>query len=148
MGFWRGTSKAASSIMSFRFDKWVDYQNIKQTLNIITRDTKVMFTPTQPNRIETFEQALERLNLDESSLKDILKQYTFFLILYLFLSLTIFSYGIFIALVKNNYWGFIVSFSLTTYSLSRAFYYHFWLFQINQKRLGCSFKDWSSYYLH
>ena len=74
-------------------------------------------------------------------------KYTFFYIFYLIGALILFSYGFYIAYHAHRYIGFLMCFSLTLYGLSRAFFYHFWVYQIQQKKLGLTLKDWLHHYI-
>ena len=92
-------------------------------------------------RNETFEQAIERLHLTE---KDIQKRQQHFLTLSLifsFFALLVTIYCIYLA--WNAHWiAAIISFSVVLIILTQVFRYHFWHFQVKQRRLGCSLKEW------
>ena len=137
----RTTKKVAGHIINIRADKWigVDY------LTSITKDNlawaKVIFTPKKTEREETFEQALARLNLTEADIIDRKHEFTRLFNLFATLSLILLTYGIYLAF-QGNYMGFAMCFGLTIFSIGQSFRYHFWLFQIKQRKLGCTFQEW------
>ena len=141
MGFWKTSKKVAGHIVDVRVDKWIGLDSIKQTTRGIYGSAKELVTPEQAARTETFEQALERLNLTEADLAKQKIQFTRLFYFFVVLAFTVFGYGIYIAL-QGNLLGFLIAFALTAYALSQAFRYHFWVFQITKRKLGCSIKDW------
>jgi len=147
MGFLKGAAKTANVFVNVRADKWIGVENIKQSLGNTALCAKNLFKIQQAERVETFEEAQQRLSVDEAELTKIKIKYTFFYIFYLIGALILFSYGFYIAYHAHRYIGFLMCFSLTLYGLSRAFFYHFWVYQIQQKKLGLTLKDWLHHYI-
>jgi hypothetical protein len=48
----------------------------------------------------------------------------------------------FITIKYKNLYGFSLGIGVTILGLVRTFKYHFWLTQINKKKLGLTFKEW------
>ncbi len=63
---------------------------------------------------------------------------------YMLCALVMLCYSIYLLLYVNWY-SFLLGFSVLFVLLSLAFKYHFWLFQLDTKKFGCSFKDWLKY---
>ena len=45
-------------------------------------------------------------------------------------------------LAEHNWRLFITSFGFSTVCLVFAFRYHFWLYQLKRRKLGCTFQEW------
>lgn len=46
-------------------------------------------------------------------------------------------------LIIGGHWkGVLVCFGVVLLAASLAFRYHFWLFQLEKRKLGCSFREW------
>ena len=56
----------------------------------------------------------------------------------------IFLYFLYLSVFRHNLMGACMTFSLTLYGLSQAMRYHFWYFQIQSRKLGCTFQEWGS----
>lgn len=142
------SKKVAGRFFNFRIDQWVDYENIKSTALFIMRQTKFLFSSHKPNNTqhigENFEEAKLRLNLTDEDLVLQAIQYKRFTLFFLLLSMAVFLYALFLIAIQRNIMGFCMAFSLTLYGLSQAVRYHFWYFQIQRKKLGCSLQEWWS----
>ena len=128
---------------AFNFKAWMGYQNIKSGANIIT-STVHSFTnleDTSQYPTEDFESGLQRLNITEEQRLNVQNGYyrnflIFFILGSLFAIYSIYRF-------YNAQWvAGLISLALTIgiYVLSLAM--HFWYFQIKNKKLGCSFKEW------
>lgn len=141
MGFWSTTRNVAGHVINVRVDKWLGYDYLKRTTKSTYTSAKELFTPAQAEREESFKEAMQRLNITEEDLKQREKEFFRLFVVYLIFATAIFFYGVFIAL-NGNLMGFVISFCLTLYALSHAFRHHFWMFQIKNRKLGCSLQDW------
>lgn len=141
MGIFSGTKKVASVLFNFKVKDWVDYDNIKRNSKFIANSAKDVFTPESAEHTETFEEAIKRQNITEEDLKERVKLMSRYLLLFLTLSGLIFAYSIYLA-VMGNVLGFCIGFSLTIFSCTQAFKYHFWIFQIRKRKLGCTLNEW------
>jgi len=93
---------------------------------------------------ETYEEAIKRLNLNEDDIQDRKKMFTQQAIMYLVASLAVMAYGVYLAF-QQFVGGLVLAFMVAALCLSYAFRSHFWLFQLKQKKLGCTFKEyWDS----
>ncbi len=142
MGFWSNAKHASGYVFNFRVSKWVAYDEIKDSSQRLFRIGRAIFTPEQAEQKETFEEALERLNLTEQQLTARRKEFTRLMIIYLLLACAVFAYSVYIVYVHKNIKGFMMGFCTTIFALSQAFRYHFWVFQIKNRKLGCSISDW------
>jgi len=102
---------------------------------------KGLFTlPERTPNEEAFEAALERLELTEADLQQRAKAFNRLRFFYLLVAACVFSYGIYLL---NFYTlrGALASFGVTFIPLGFAFRYHFWLYQVRQRKLGCTFRE-------
>lgn len=142
MGLLSKTKKATSYLVNFRVSEWLDYAHLSKSANYILSQAKGLFTLKQTEQPETFKQAVLRFELSDVELSTQLKQLQRLTKLFLTLAALLFGYFLFLIILKHNYMGACMTFALMLYSLSLAFRYHFWRFQIQQKRLGCTLKEW------
>lgn len=142
MGFFSGLKNASSYVVNIKVNKWFGFDQVKTTTTSIFSLGQNVFTPQQANYVETFEEALQRLNITAAELEQRRKEFVRLMIIYLIIAASVFAYSIFIAYKYKNIMGFIMGFAITIYALSHAFKYHFWIFQIKHKKLGCSLRDW------
>lgn len=143
MGFWRGTGKVMGQIVDVRVDKWVGVDAIKENTNTLVKWIRSIFRIQEASREETFEAAMERLNLSNEMIEQRRRQYSILVYVFLALSSIIFAYGIYLA-YEHSWSAASLSMALVIYSLSQAFRYDFWVYQFTKKKLGCSIKEWWS----
>lgn len=142
MGFWSRTGKVVGGVFNFRVDKWIGYQNVKEGFTDLKDSAISTFKTQKAERIETFEEALQRLKITEEDLNQRKKEFRRLVIIYLLLSILLLAYSIYILIFNNNFGGFAIAFALTLYTIINAFKFHFWLFQIRKRKLGCTIKEW------
>lgn len=121
--------------------KWVDYQQLARNNRSFFGFVKKFFIPDQAKTQESFEEALLRLKLTPADIVQRSKEFTRLMWIWIFLFLINISYSIY--LLHNHFFrGFYPCLGISIIILTQIFRYHFWLFQIKQRRLGCSFRDW------
>lgn len=142
MGFFSRVKDVGSVVFNFKVNKWIGYDQIKSSTKNIFQVGQSLVTPEHADYQETFEQALQRLNITEEQLKQRLREFTVLLIVYILIAVAVFSYSIYIAIKYKNLMGFIMGFGVTIFALVNAFKYHFWIYQIKHRKLGCTLKEW------
>ncbi|PCI37952.1 MAG: phosphoesterase [Thiotrichales bacterium] len=141
MGFFKTTKKVGKVFFNFQVGNWLGFKQIKSNAQEISDNAKRLLTPEQASHNETFANAVQRLKLSTVDLQQRYREFKRLCIFFVALAATVFSYSVYIA-VNGNFFGFLMGFSLTLYALTQAFKYHFWMFQIRTKKLGCSIKEW------
>lgn len=141
MGLWKSTKNVASKIFDVRVDKWMSIPYLKEVSGRTGQLVKNLVIPKKATRKETFEQALERLNITEADLVERQKEFTRLVRLFLTLAFLIISYGLYM-LVKGYPIVSLIAFCISLYTLSQAFHFHFWLFQMKNRKLGCTLTEW------
>lgn len=146
MGIRSGFKKLSKAVFNFRVDLWLDYKNLKGHTSYLYNQFRTLYH-IQPNaRTETFEEAVERLELTPELLALQKKRYHFLIYFYLGLSCLIFCYSAWL-ICSGNWMGTCMAISVGLYALSFAFRYHFWNYQIQRQQLACSFQDWLNDFL-
>lgn len=120
---------------------WLGINSLKEPTKELIKQGKTIYSVPKSQRKETFEQAMERLNLTEQDLK----QRKHYLHSQAFLSgamaLLVFIYGLY--LLWNAYWLVsLIALGVMMLSLIKLCQARFWLTQIKKRRLGLSFKQW------
>ncbi len=95
----------------------------------------------EPVREESFEEALVRLNLTPQDIAKREQEFKRLVIVFSSISICVFGYFIY-SLTQKAVIASLGSLGIFFFLLAQVFRYHFWLFQIRQKRLGCTFKEW------
>ena len=141
MGIWSSTKKVASKVVDVRFDKWMSMGFIDEHF----QRTKVILTdlvrPQKATRSETFEQARQRLGLSEEDLQQRKIEFTRLCYTFLVLGALIIAYALYM-LYMGSPFVTLICFCLALYAFSQAFRFHFWLFQLKNRKLGCSVREW------
>lgn len=120
---------------------WSDFDRMKAYTVYLGTGIKKMFVPQKNTKAESFTAALKRLNISEQDLKA--KQaalYRLSVLMCAFAAL-ILCYTLF-HLYYGNFKAVLVSWIVMLLALVLAFRYHFWYFQIKERKLGCSLKEW------
>lgn len=143
MGFFSVTKNIGKEIINIKIGDWFNYaQHQFNAKYIFGRYQDLFVKKTEVTAAETFEQAMLRLNLTEEDLK--LRKQEFFrlFIIALISSLLLFIYTVFITIKYQTIYGLILGFSVTFLGLANTFKYHFWLKQLNKRKLGLTLKEW------
>lgn len=107
---------------------------------------KVFFRSATPGEIEDFAVVVKRLGVDERGLEE--QQKRFVKVSWVFFVLAIFD--LFYVAYLWSRASFLVIFGamiVCALFLIQAYSYSFWVFQIKQRKLGCTFKAWVNWIL-
>lgn len=121
---------------------WVGYAQLKERTSYVINLAKSLFTIEKPSESkQTFEEAVEKLHLDETALLKKQKGLQRLLIIFLTLSIAVAVYLVY-TLWQSAILASMASFGILAVLLGQTFRYHFWLFQLRQRKLGCTFREW------
>jgi intracellular multiplication protein IcmV len=121
--------------------EWGDTSRLMTFTQYIGQLFKTLFIPQKQAGGETFEAATSRLQLTEEALlarQNALYRWSLAMCGCAFL---IFIYAIY-HLIFGTLHAFILSLVIMCIALTMAFRYHFWFFQLKQRKLGCTLKEW------
>lgn len=141
MGIFKSTKKVAGKVVDVRVDKWVSWGYLTETADRFKTILSDIAIPKKATYSETFKDAMQRLDLSEEDLQARKKEFTRLFYFFIGLAITVIIYALYSAL-KGHLLPSLISFCLSLYCLTQAFRFHFWLFQIKNRKLGCTFKEW------
>lgn len=140
MGIWNGTKKVTGHLVNARVDKWIAYRYLKDTLHYIFFILKSLTKPEQAHIEESFQEAIERLNLSQKDLEHRAKQLKIWRLLFLGISFGLLLYA-FYTFKLHNWMGTGMTLALMLYAGYQAFRFHFWHYQLQQQRFGCTLRE-------
>ena len=125
----------------FNLRLWMGADRIKSYWQYIVSSTKNMLIPKKKVEGESFEEAKSRMNLSDDEL--LIRQRSLFHLSLLMVAICIAlgAYAIY-HLFYGSISAFFLTLSILCVSAVMAFRYHFWSFQIKEKKLGCSVREW------
>lgn len=131
--------KLLSSILNVR--AWFDWDRVKSFTLYLVNGFKRLFIPQENNRVESFDEAASKLDLNDAAL--LTKQNALFRLSMVMLVVAglILGYAGY-QLFYGSFKAALVSVVVTLIALSLAFRYHFWYYQIKHRKLGCTFDEW------
>lgn len=141
MGVFRSTKKVASKIVDVRVDKWLSVDYLKETSGHFKSLLVDVVVPKKARYSETFDEAVQRLNLSDSDLQARMHEFTKLFYFFIILSVTVIAYGLYLAYV-GSFVPALIAMCLSLYSFTQAFRFHFWLFQLKNRKLGCTLREW------
>lgn len=121
--------------------KAMGFGGLKKNAQGIRAIASGLVVTQRPVREETFEEALIRLNLTEQDIEKRESEFKRLVIIFALIGLGVLLYFIY-AVTQKAWIASLGSIGIFLVVLAQLFRYHFWLFQIRQKRLGCTFKEW------
>lgn len=140
MGIRQGFKKIGKSFFDYR--TWMDMERLKSGFTNLRGSMRTYFVPQkQQAKPDDFHATVQKFKLSEADLRR--KAYAFLRLTFLmvFVTLGVLSYTLY--LYAEEHWraAFIAT-SVTLVGAALTFRYHFWYFQLKQRKLGCSIKEW------
>lgn len=144
-GFIKKTAKKGAGYVKDETKKFTNMKDIMHYSGMI----KSMMSFLNPfkekdeknKREETFENAMERLNLTEESLKKSFEYHRFYFYLGVFLCFGSLFFGAYLLIALKNYWSIGPIVACVAIGLSQMFTGSFRTYQINTRQL-CDVKTW------
>lgn len=141
MGVLRKIGSVGKHIVDVRVDKWIGYDFLKTSFIHTGRSFKTLFQIKKATYTETFEEAIHRLGLNEQTLIARKREFIRLAIIFVLFACGILGYAIYLASQKQLV-GCAIAFLFSLYALVNAFRFHFWFFQMQHRKLGCTFQEW------
>lgn len=120
---------------------WMGWDIIKASSRYVWILGKSLFVPQKAEHNETFQEALARLNLTEADLQERHKEFLRLFLVYGAIGIAITAYSFFL-FYTLSFAGGILALVVAALAFAMAFRFHFWLFQIKHRKLGCSVREW------
>jgi intracellular multiplication protein IcmV len=124
--------------------RWIGFSSLRATGSQIGGMARNLFSTAKPQFEETYEEAVQRMQLSEEALQKRMTTFFRMAVLYFVIGLCLLVYtGVlfFYGHLTSTMLSLVLSFVLFTF----AFREHFWYTQMKLKRLGCTFKEWFAY---
>lgn len=123
---------------------WIDYDFLKNQTRGLLVMFKEVFTPARPEREETFEEAMQRLNMTEADVASAISAYKMYALIFLLISFAIFFYSFYLLFSHHTFLGWMLGMAVTALLSVQAFKYDFWALQMRKRKLGMTIDDWKS----
>lgn len=123
---------------------WMDLQGLRDTSKNIGEAFRDLQSVRIPPERETFDEAMQRLNLDEDGLKRRMRQCLYTAWLYFSIGVVLFFYAFYLLIFAHTF-GAVVSAILTAITLTLAYREAFWYYQMRVRKLGCSIFDFLAF---
>jgi intracellular multiplication protein IcmV len=125
----------------FKLRAWSDWDRMKSFTRYLVDGIIKFFVPQKNKVVESFEAAKKRLDLSDKVLLERQKGLLRLSIFMVVIALLLFVYSVYL-FVTGGYRGGIVGIVVMLIALTLAFRYHFWYFQIRERKLGCTIQEW------
>ena len=126
------------------FSTWMGTDSIKANGQAIGTIFERVRNYTPSGRVETFDEAMKRLGLDEEALNKRKRQCLLSGWLFVAFSLSLFVYS-FSLLLHDHLVSFFIAFLLALIAGLTAYREGFWYYQMTKRKLGCSHKEFFMY---
>ena len=139
----KGSRSKRIALFFFNPRVWFSWDRMKSMNEFLLTFVERFFVlhPKDKKKSESFDHAVAKFDLDEKSLqaKSLgLKRLSYSLA---GMAIFLFLYSLY-QLYFGSLRGALIALVEVGMALVLAFRYHFWHFQIEQRKLGCSIKDW------
>lgn len=146
MGFLDSAKKGL--ISNFNFKRWIGMDMLKRSTNTVYNLYKDFNSSSSPKNMpvgqsQSFEDLMVKNGITEKELARRIRTSFAAILVYSLCLFVVLLYCVYL-LVNGYYETSILSFILALVFVSFIFKEHFNYFQMKQRRLGCTFKDWSS----
>ena len=132
----KGTVKTVAN-----FPAWLGFSFLKQTTTGMFNFIKPIYKPAQEKRTETFEAALQRLNITEQELVKRFHNLKIQSWVFGILSLAMIIYAIDL-LFDLHVGATILALIISGFFFVKMSSCRFWMFQIKNRKLGCTVHEW------
>ncbi len=121
--------------------KWSSWDSVADQAKVIGSFVKDFNEPAVAPVKTTFEEAVKRYGLSEHDIQARMKSHLFVSIICAILCVFAFAWAIFL-LAKLMILSSLVSLSLAVLMFAYGFRENFFYFQLKQRRLDCTFREW------
>jgi intracellular multiplication protein IcmV len=126
---------------------WIDYNSLKNLNKSLYTLLSDLFRVPKATRVETFEQAVQRFHLNEDEIKNIEIEYRTYAFCLLIFGIGVLAFAFYLFLHHGSIHGGMIAIAVAGFCFAQALKYDFWAFQIQQRKLGCTLKDWKKHRL-
>lgn len=121
---------------------WLNVGEFRDNNRAIWDSVSGLFSVPAPTRTETFEQAVNRLGLTDDALHQTEQNYFAFAWFFAIIGVITFIFSFVLLFYHKTVAGWLIAMPAAGLFLAQGFRYHFWYFQIKNRKLGCTLKEW------
>lgn len=122
--------------------RWMGVAQLKNSWSVITQLAADIFLPKKSDKPpEDFDAALQRLHLTETQLAERHTEFKRLVLIFGGASILLWLYTFYLLFNASFLFASLAALA-SSFLLAQTFRYHFWLFQLNKRKLGCSFTEW------
>lgn len=124
---------------------WIGYNSLKVHSRNLYDVLRSLFSPApapSPIETETFEAAIKRMGLTEQTLQETAQTYYWYAIFFATLGVLLVLFAFYLLFQYVTFSGWLLALASSALFFSQAFRFHFWYFQIQRRKLGCTFAEW------
>ena len=118
MGLIRGTKNTIKSMVNI--PRFMSYGFLKSTSAGLANSAKSLFIPAQPKYHETYEQALQRLNLSEQDIAERKQEFSRLVTIFGLVSIVVFAYALYL-LANAKFLSGAMALTVTALVLAKVF---------------------------
>jgi len=126
--------------------QWSNYTNIAHMTSQLVRFSNTIFIIHPSRSTANFSEVVTQFHLTENDLIRRAQYFGKLISFWLFVFGVVCLYALYL-IIKGVWLGVLSTVILAIMILCQVFRYHFWLFQLKQRRLGCSFDEWFQAFL-
>lgn len=119
-----------------------EVRDLKNSNQTIISFLKGLFVRQAPARQESFEQAIIRLNVSEEEIKELANKYRWYAMFFFMLAVLLLLYSFYLLFEYFTIMGCLLALAACAFTLSYAFRFDFWAYQMRVRKLGVSYKEW------
>lgn len=140
MGLRSGAKRVSKRFLDVR--TWSSYDQVRSSLSSTFKSAKGLFSVRTSQRVETFEQAMQRLQLSEQDIQERMNFMLRLARLFTLMSVVVVGYALYLIVYHGSFFAFMLSVVIAGLAFLQAFRYHFWYMQTKMRRLGCTVQDY------
>jgi hypothetical protein len=123
---------------------WFGYESFRIQNLALWSILKDLFSKPTPRTAETFDQAMQRLQMTPEDCKHAARQYRIYAFCFLSLGIGTVVYAFYLFLSLYSVLGWLLGLAAAALFIAQGFKYDFWALQLNRHQLGLTFKDWKA----
>ena len=141
MGIFRKSKGVIGTVVDVRVDRWMSLSYLSETTGRFKDLLTSIVSPEKAKYKESFDEAMQRLELTEDDISQRRNEFKRLVLVFILMTCGVLIYCVYLAAIGSIFPA-VISLALSIFTLTQAFKYHFWLFQIKHRKLGCTLKEW------
>ncbi len=133
--------RAIKPMVDFR--PWLGTKQIAKDSKSIANAVKTLYHTDSPSQTkETFDEACKRQGMTAQALQEQFEAYFLYAIVFVLCAVAVLGYGIFLYAHSHAIHASLLCLAISVFFTVLAFRYHFWCYQLKNRKLGASLHDY------